>query len=406
MSSERTASLEREATGSLQDRVRSLQLPREPAGARRGSPFAWFLCLLLAGSTGYLGFRERQRLQGPSSTDASNPPAAAAKDSKAKESSTAVVAAKPAPAVEAKPAGSILLEAKGFIVPKRQITIGPKVSGMVQQMLIEEGTILKKDQPIAILESDEYRFERDRAKASYASALARWEELAAGYQPEEKEEASAELEESRAQEKQLELSFRRLSQLRRSASASADEVEQAEASWKAMAARARKLDSRNRLVTRGYRAEKIAAAKAEMEQAKAELDRAEWRLSNCTIRSPVNAVVLTKKAEQGNIVNSLAMQGSFSICELADLADLEVDLEIQERDFSKIFDGQKCKIRPEAWPDREYDGVARRMPIGNRAKGAVPVRVRISVPESEIGQYLRPEMGAVVSFLAGASKKA
>ena len=96
------------------------------------------------------------------------------------------------------------------------------------------------------------------------------------------------------------------------------------------------------------------------------------------------------------------MNGSYSLCEMADLSDLEVELKIQERDVSKIFKGQKCKIRAEAWPDRVYEGyVSRLMPIADRGQGAVPVRVKISVPPEEEGVYLKPEMGAVVTFLKG-----
>jgi hypothetical protein len=38
------------------------------------------------------------------------------------------------------------------------------------------------------------------------------------------------------------------------------------------------------------------------------------------------------------------------------------------------------------------------MPIADRAKGAVPVRVKVSVPKEEEGVYLIPEMGVIVSF--------
>jgi HlyD family secretion protein len=87
---------------------------------------------------------------------------------------------------------------------------------------------------------------------------------------------------------------------------------------------------------------------------------------------------------------------------MADLSDLEVDLKIQERDISKVFQGQKCKIRAEAWPDRVYDGyVSRLMPIADRSQGALPVRVKVNVPAAEEGVYLKPEMGAIVSFLKG-----
>jgi HlyD family secretion protein len=94
------------------------------------------------------------------------------------------------------------------------------------------------------------------------------------------------------------------------------------------------------------------------------------------------------------------MQGSYSLCEMADLSNLEVDLNIQERDIKKIFQGQKCKLYAEAWRDRIYDGyVSRIMPAAVQSQGAVPVRVKISVPAEEEGVYLKPNMGAVVTFL-------
>jgi hypothetical protein len=45
------------------------------------------------------------------------------------------------------------------------------------------------------------------------------------------------------------------------------------------------------------------------------------------------------------------------------------------------------------------------MPIADRAKGAVPVRVKITIPPAEEGVYLKPEMGALVSFLNEPAKK-
>ena len=128
--------------------------------------------------------------------------------------------------------------------------------------------------------------------------------------------------------------------------------------------------------------------------------KAQWRLDNCIIRAPISGTILKKNAEEGSLVNPIAMQGFYSLCEMADLSDLEVDLTIQERDISKVFKGQKCKVRAEAFPDRVYEGyVSRLMPTADRAKGAIPVRVKVTVPAEEEGVYLKPEMGALVSFL-------
>src|SRR5262249_541017 len=117
--------------------------------------------------------------------------------------------------------------------------------------------------------------------------------------------------------------------------------------------------------------------------------------------APVTGTILTKKAEEGNIVNPVAFNVAASLCDMADLSDLEVDLNIQERDIANVFKGQQCVIRPEAFPGRAYKGqVSRLMPIADRAKGAVPVRVKVAVPREEEGMYLKPEMSVVVSFLA------
>jgi multidrug resistance efflux pump len=136
-------------------------------------------------------------------------------------------------------------------------------------------------------------------------------------------------------------------------------------------------------------------------QAEADVAKAQWRLGNCTIVAPISGTILKKNAEEGNVVNPIAFNGSFSLCEMADLSDLEVELSIQERDISRVHKGQKCTVRAEqAFPDRVYQGVVSRlMPIADRAKGAVPVRVKLTVPAEEEGMYLKPEMSAVVSFL-------
>jgi multidrug resistance efflux pump len=155
------------------------------------------------------------------------------------------------------------------------------------------------------------------------------------------------------------------------------------------------------MTVNGSRVEDITEAMADVNVAKARLRKAEWRLENCTIRAPIAGTILTKKAELGNLVNPLAFAGtSGAVCEMADLSDLEVELDVTERDISKVEPEMPCTIRAEAYPDKPYKGVVSRlMPIANRAKGSVPVRVKVSVPKDEEGKFLKPEMGAVVAFI-------
>ena len=89
-----------------------------------------------------------------------------------------------------------------------------------------------------------------------------------------------------------------------------------------------------------------------------------------------------------------------NLCDIADLRKLEVDLEVQERDISRVKINQICKIKPDAFPDRNYEGyVERMMPVANRAKSVVPVRIKVVPRDDEKqGQYLKPEMSVTVTF--------
>jgi multidrug resistance efflux pump len=306
----------------------------------------------------------------------------------------------PLPVGGAPAKGDVVLEAKGYIVPRQQILVSPKVSGMIVKLDLEEGRRVTKGDVLAVLESTEYQAEYERALANVRLVESRLEELKNGNRPEEIRQAEAELEEARAQLVQLEAEWRRSSELRRRNSISEQDFELAESKYLAQRQKIRRLEAAVELWKLGPRAERIKAAQAELDQARAELVKAEWRLGNCTIRAPISGTILKKNAEEGNIVNPIAFNGSFSLCEMADLSDLEVDLNVAERDISVVRVGQKCRVRADAWPDRVYEGyVSRLMPIADRAKAAVPVRVKVHIPPEEEGVYLKPEMGAIVTFL-------
>jgi HlyD family secretion protein len=381
----RTDSARDAAAGSLSDRVRALRLPQAQAaepGWRRWLP--WALCLVLALSTAALVFRGSAQ---PEAETAPPPEKGTSRPTVADQGSIAS-------------SGDVVLESKGYVIAVHQIQVSPKVSGMVMELYFQEGQRVKQGEKLAQLEIDDYRDDRDRAKATLESAQEHYLELKNGNRPEEIESAKADLAECEAQLEQLFLEWKRNVGLKTGNALAIREYEQAYSAYKAMDRRVHRLRETYKLMVEGPRKERIAAAQADVRQAQADLRKAQWRLDNCTICAPVSGTILTKKAEKGNIVNSVAFNVSASLCDLADLSDLEVELNIQERDIAKVFKGQNCRIRPEAFPERAYIGVVSRlMPMADRAKGAVPVRVKIDVPKEEEGIFLKPDMGAVVAFL-------
>ncbi len=371
----------------LSQRVQSLRLPQHAgSGGSTGGRVGWIFCLLLAGSTavlGYLLYVERMT-PAPEQVEQAQPNAPPARG----------------PSEATASSGNFALEAKGHIIPAHQILVSPKVGGMVVKMRIIESQRVKKGDILAELEDTEYRADRDRAKAILEAAKHQLAELERGFRPEEIEQARAELAEAQVQLVQLKADHERAAELLKKRVLSQEQFDLALSRFKAMERRVQRLQLALELMEKGPRIERINIARAQVLQAEAELAKAQWRLDNCIIRAPVSGTILTKNAEEGSLVNPIAMQGFYSLCEMADLSDLEVELKILEREISKVFKGQKCKVRADAYPDRVYEGyVSRLMPTADRGKAAIPVRVKVKVPTEEEGVYLKPDMGVLVSFL-------
>jgi multidrug resistance efflux pump len=384
----------------LSDRVKSLRLPeksRHESGSRNG--LTWFLllvCLGLTGAAGWLGYlyytatqqlAELGTAAGPEARQVRGEPGALTEVSEETASS-----------------GDVVLERKGYIIPAHQILVSPKVAGMIVRLNIEEGMRVKKDEVLAEIEMVDYFTDYKHTRATAASAWQRFMELYTGNREQEIRQAKAELDEMVANRVQLYADWKRSKQLNGSALAERD-YEQAESLYKAMDRRVEAKRLAYSLMLEGARVEKIEAAWADFELAEADVAKAKWRLDNCLVRAPVSGTILTKEAEIGNLVNPIAFNGSFSLCKMADLSDMEVDMSIEERDVARVFKGQKCKVRADAYPKRVYDGeVSRLMPTADRAKSAIPVRVKLKVDKDEEGIYLKPDMSAVVSFLKKTDK--
>jgi HlyD family secretion protein len=126
----------------------------------------------------------------------------------------------------------------------------------------------------------------------------------------------------------------------------------------------------------------------------------ETYLDWCVIRSPVNGVVLEKLVDANELVTPQTFGGgrgpSTSLVAVADLGDLQVEVDLGESDLAKVSIGQRCVVSPEAYPDRKYEGlVAEIAPEASRQKGTLQVKVQIRTPD----RYLTPELSARVDFV-------
>src|SRR5262249_34912822 len=155
----------------------------------------------------------------------------------------------------------------------------------------EEGKRVKKDDILARLETVDYEADRNRARANLDGAWQRFLELWTGYRPDEIKQAKGALEEARATREQYLAAWGRNLNLPKTAVATRD-FEQAESAYRSADRRVVRLDAAYSLMLDGPRPEKIIAAWADIEQAAADLTKAQWRLDNCIIKAPRSGTIL------------------------------------------------------------------------------------------------------------------
>jgi HlyD family secretion protein len=307
--------------------------------------------------------------------------------------------------------GGTVLSATGYIVAHHTINVNSKVTGRLEWIGVEKGDKVKEGQVLVRLESQEFRASYEQARGQVANARAYLEELQHGSRPEEVQEAQHNLDEARATLTNDKLTLDRTKQLAGGGVVSRQALDDATAKFEADQQRANSLEKAFQLMKIGPRPEEIARAEGALMQAQGQLDYAKSQLEATVIRAPVTGTILDRTAEKGELITaqfaSAAAGGpQGSVVSLADLNDLQVELDIAQADFARLGPKQKAVVTTDAYPDKQYDGViAQISPEANRQKATVQVKVQVLNPNKYPDVQLRPEMNATVKFLADAAPK-
>ena len=261
-----------------------------------------------------------------------------------------VAMARPLPGSSGPAASAALLDATGYVVARRQATVGPKIAGKLHDVLVEEGMHVEVGQPIAHLDDSNALVALNQAKATLDQA-----ETAAA-------DARPVFERSQAQV-------------------------------------ARELISREAFDTAkaNFDATWTAAAVA-----RAALAVARQNLDDTVVLAPFTGVVTVKAAQAGEIISPLSAGAGFTrtgIATIVDMDSLEVDVDVSENFINRVRAEQRCAVTLNAYSDWQIPGhVIAVVPTADRTKATVRVRVALDAKDPRI----LPEMGARVGFLADA----
>lgn len=307
--------------------------------------------------------------------------------------------------VVAKAAGAtddpgVILNSAGYIVAHHKIQVTPKVMGKVDWIGVEKGDQVKAGQIIVRFEDAEYRAQYEQARGNLATLLAQLEELENGSRPEEIARAAADLSQAKADLENARVNLERVKGLFKEEVVAHQELDNAQARYDAQIARVEALAKTHDLTRIGPRQEQIKAMRGRVDQARGEVALRQTYLDATVIRAPITGTILERAVEKGELVTTMFVgeRGAKGyVVSMADLNDLQVELDISQDDFSKLFMRQKAVVTTDAFPDRKYEGqIAEMSPEANRQKATVQVKVQVLKPDS----FLRPEMNARSAFLA------
>jgi HlyD family secretion protein len=303
-------------------------------------------------------------------------------------------------------AGATVLSATGYVVAHHKINVNSKVTGRVAWIGVEKGDKVKEGQVVVRLEDQEFRALYEQARGGYESAKARLAEMEHGSRPEEVQQAEHNLSEARATAANDKTTLDRTRDLFSQGVVSKQALDDSNARYDASQQRVNSLAQSFQMSKIGPRSEQIQRVRADVVQAQGQMDYAKSQLDATIIRAPVSGTILERTAEKGELVTAQFASGAEggprgSVVALADLDDIQVELDIAQDDFAKLGPKQEATVILDAFKDRSYKGaIAEISPEANRQKATVQVKVQITNPDA----YLRPEMNATVQFLASNNK--
>lgn len=293
------------------------------------------------------------------------------------------------------------ITATGVIKPYNEVKISPKVTGLLNKLLVKQGQMVKKGQLLALMDDSNLIGQVAAANSAFNQAKANYEKALHGNRPEEVANAQAQLAKSenivrfaeqavsrsQAQVKSCQAQLtrdatnsRRLSQLakqgaisdqdRLNASTQAEmtevtlkqaqqELRQSEASLAQAMADMESARQQYSMSKQGNREEDIRAAKFAMEQAAGNLHYLRSQLNDTRIRAPFDGVISQKYADEGAIVTpttSAATTSATSSSIISLAGNLELVAQVSETDMEHVKIGQPVEIVANAYPEKVFHG--------------------------------------------------
>ena len=252
-----------------------------------------------------------------------------------------------------------VLNASGYVTARREATVSSKVTGKVNEVLVEEGTRVVADQVLARL---------DDSNITTSLRLARAQADA----------AKSGLQETKVRLAEAEQELQRQTELRKSDAAAQSDFDHAKAAADALRAH-------------------LAQQQSEVQVADQTVAVWQQQLDDTVIRAPFAGTVTSKNAQPGEMISPMSTGGftRTGICTIVDMDSLEIEIDVNESYINRVSPGQPVEATLDAYPDwRIPCHVVAIIPTADRNKSTVRVRVGFD----RLDPRILPDMSVKVAF--------
>ena len=263
----------------------------------------------------------------------------------------------------------------GTIEPNVATTVASVVAGRVAAAEFREGDAVVAGKTI-LLQVDRGGREitlRERA-AAVARAKKQWDKVREGSRSEEVAQSLAGAKEQEALLQRARRDFERGRRLYDDQLVSLAELQKVESDY--IAAREKHGSARAalKLTRSGARAEDIAMAEAEHDEARARLDAVAYEIEKSTLPAPLSGFIVRKHVDVGDWVNA-----GEPVADLVDLDPVFAAGPVGERRIALLRTGLPATVSLDAFPGEVFSGeVAHIIPQADTRTRSFPVKVRLS----------------------------
>jgi HlyD family secretion protein len=226
-----------------------------------------------------------------------------------------------------------VVSASGKIQPQRLVNISADTMGRVTNLAIEEGQRVTKGQFLLQIDPRNLSSAVNQTEASLAAARSTMEQL------------RVQADSSKASLKTAQDNYTRQQQLWKGGLTTKEALDNAENQLKMQQAQASAAERQ------------IEVQRNRMQQEQASLENAKYNLSKVRIESPINGIVTRRNIEEGETVVIGTMNNAGTVLlTVADMSDIEAQVEVDETDIPNVSIGQKAKITIDAVTGKSFAG--------------------------------------------------